>query len=174
MRKRKVKKTMEVNTKNKILILLQGCPGAGKSTWVKENNLESFTLCKDTFRIMAGCVSGGEILQSCNKLVRETIYMFLEARLKNGKFTVIDETNIFYTTVKKYSEMAAKYGFKVIVIKFNADIDTLFQRNVNRGYKRVPENLIENMYDQMRKYGYRGKTYDPSEIKIVHNDEVVA
>ena len=32
------------------LLLLRGAPGAGKSTWIHENNLEPYTLEADKFR----------------------------------------------------------------------------------------------------------------------------
>ena len=39
------------------LFLLRGAPGAGKSTWVKENQLEPYTLSADNIRQMtAGLV----------------------------------------------------------------------------------------------------------------------
>ena len=34
------------------LVLLRGIPGAGKSTWVKKNGLEKFTLSSDNIRLM--------------------------------------------------------------------------------------------------------------------------
>ena len=32
------------------LLLLRGAPGAGKSTWIEENNLQNYTLEADKFR----------------------------------------------------------------------------------------------------------------------------
>lgn len=32
------------------LLLLRGAPGSGKSTWIKENKLEQYTLEADLFR----------------------------------------------------------------------------------------------------------------------------
>ena len=34
------------------LLLMRGAPGSGKSTWIKENNLEQYTLSPDTIRVM--------------------------------------------------------------------------------------------------------------------------
>lgn len=34
------------------LCLLRGAPGAGKSSWIKEHNLEQYTLSPDTIRVM--------------------------------------------------------------------------------------------------------------------------
>ena len=34
------------------LFILRGAPGSGKSTWVKENELDSYTISTDTLRLM--------------------------------------------------------------------------------------------------------------------------
>ena len=34
------------------LWLMRGCPGAGKSTWLRQNNLSQFALCADDLRLM--------------------------------------------------------------------------------------------------------------------------
>ena len=34
------------------LFILRGAPGSGKSTWIKENNLEPYTLSTDALRLM--------------------------------------------------------------------------------------------------------------------------
>lgn len=34
------------------LLLMRGAPGSGKSTWIKENGLEQYTLEADRFRML--------------------------------------------------------------------------------------------------------------------------
>ena len=34
------------------IYILRGAPGSGKSTWIKENNLEQYTLSADNIRLM--------------------------------------------------------------------------------------------------------------------------
>ena len=99
---------MKLDVNSKTLVLLQGLPGSGKSTFIQKYNLSDYTLCKDDFRIKAGCVKNGEISQDSNGIVKRIVYMLLEERLKNGVFTVIDETNVFNSTVEKYQEYAEK------------------------------------------------------------------
>lgn len=33
------------------LVILRGAPGCGKSTWIKNNNLENYTLSADSIRL---------------------------------------------------------------------------------------------------------------------------
>ena len=36
----------------RILLLLRGSAGCGKSTWIEENNLKRYTLCADEIRLL--------------------------------------------------------------------------------------------------------------------------
>jgi predicted kinase len=136
---------MKLDLNSKTLVLLQGLPGAGKSTFVKKWELEGYTLCKDEFRILAGCVKNGEISQDSNGVIKRIVYMLLEERLKNGVFTVIDETNVFNTTVEKYSEYAQKYGFDVVIVRFNTSKEECKNRQSQRGFRAVSDELIDHM-----------------------------
>lgn len=35
----------------RVLLLMRGAPGCGKSTWIKNHNLEAYTLSPDELRI---------------------------------------------------------------------------------------------------------------------------
>ena len=163
---------MVLDVKSKTLVLLQGLPGSGKSTFVKHFGLESYTLCKDEFRIMAGCVKNGEISQDSNGVVKRIVYMLLEERLKNGVFTVIDETNAFGTTIDKYKEYAQKYNFDVIVIRFNTSKEECKRRQSGRGFRAVSDELIE----KMNRFLVHSKiqAVDSNEIAGIINKEVSA
>lgn len=138
---------MKLNLNSKTLVLLQGLPGAGKSTFVKKWNLEDYTLCKDEFRIKAGCVTDEGISQESNGIVKRVVYMLLEERLKNGKFTIIDETNAFSSTIWKYKDYAERYGFDVIVIRFETSVEECYRRQDNRGFRRVERECIDRTND---------------------------
>lgn len=133
---------MKLNINSKMLVLLQGLPGSGKSTFIRKHHLEEYTISKDEFRIKAGCVSDGEIKQDSNGVVKRIVYMLLEERLKHGKFTVIDETNVHNSTVEKYKEYASKYGYEVIILRFHVPIDELIERNKHRGFRNVSTEQI--------------------------------
>ena len=38
------------------LLLMRGAPGAGKSTWIKNHNLEEYTLSPDNIRILCSSI----------------------------------------------------------------------------------------------------------------------
>ena len=77
------------------LIILRGAMGCGKSTFIKEHNLERFTLSSDQIRLMFNAPqmnikNSEEIPQFNNKKVWELLYSLLEERMKKGEFTIID------------------------------------------------------------------------------------
>ena len=163
---------MILNVNAKTLVLLQGLPGSGKSTFIKKWNLEEYTLCKDEFRIKAGCIKNGEISQDSNGIVKRIVYMLLEERLKNGCFTIIDETNAFGTTIDKYKEYAEKYDFDVIVIRFNTSREECKRRQINRGYRAVSDELIDKMYSFL--VHSKVEAIDSNEIEgFVETEEIV-
>lgn len=139
------------------LILLRGVPGAGKSTWIKENNLEEYTLCPDTIRLMYSSpnVAIGDnkyqISQQNDKMVWRTLFNILEHRMRNGELTVIDATHISTKSINAYKELREKYRYRVYVIDFTSKIlDTLIsQNNARAEYKRVPQDVIERMYNRL-------------------------
>ena len=80
------------------LLLLRGAPGAGKSTWIEENNLQNYTLEADKFRQLTsnpilGTDGQLQITQDNDRLAWELLYQALESRMHRGDFTVIDATH---------------------------------------------------------------------------------
>ena len=77
------------------LVILRGAMGCGKSTFIKEHQLERFTLSSDQIRLMFNAPQlntnySEEIPQFNNKKVWELLYTILEERMKKGEFTIID------------------------------------------------------------------------------------
>ena len=77
------------------LIILRGAQGSGKSTFVKKNDLERFTLSADTIRLMLNSpeltIDHTEMIpQFNNKKTWNILYSLLEERMRKGEFTIID------------------------------------------------------------------------------------
>ena len=82
----------------RVLLLLRGSPGCGKSTWIKENGLERYTLSADEIRLMCSSpamnVFGDQYInQDSDHIVWNFLFKVLENRMQHGDFTVIDATN---------------------------------------------------------------------------------
>lgn len=93
------------------LLLFRGAPGCGKSTYIKNYGLEQYALSADEIRMQCSSpvqATNGSltISQKQDKLVWETLFKMLEARMQNGCFTVIDATNSKTSEMNRYKALA--------------------------------------------------------------------
>lgn len=140
----------------KLLLVLRGIPGCGKSTWIKEHDLEEYTLSPDNIRLLYSSPELGldgkyHISSKCDKYVWNFLNERLEARMKVGDTTVIDATHTKESYLKDYKKLCKKYNYRMIVVDFSSvDLDTIKDRNGKREeYKKVPEEVINRMYQQI-------------------------
>ena len=151
---------------------MRGLPGCGKSTFIKEHNLEAYTVSSDTIRLLVASTNMNVdgtigISQKEDKWVWETIYEILEIRFQKGLFTVFDATNIRASDLTAIKQIANKYDYEAYCIDMtDVPIDVVKERNKNRDSIRVvPDAVINKMYDRMRNASI------PAGITVVKPDE---
>lgn len=139
----------------RVLVLMRGAPGVGKSTFIKSNSLEQYALSADQIRLLIQSpildVNGSlAITQMNDKKVWQLLFDMLESRMERGEFTVIDATNSKTTEMNQYKKLCDKYRYRIIMVDFtDVPIDIVKSRNVGRDtFKRVPEYVIDNMYSR--------------------------
>lgn len=98
----------------RVLLLLRGSAGCGKSTWIEQNGLKQYALSADDIRMMCSSpqmMPDGThaISQANDNIVWKTLFNILETRMKNGEFTVIDATNS-KTYLRNQYLMKNRYG----------------------------------------------------------------
>lgn len=157
----------------RVLLLLRGSPGCGKSTWIEQNDLKQYTLCADDIRMMCSSpfltVSGEEsINQSNDTVVWSTLFKLLEIRMQNGEFTVIDATNSKTVEMNRYKELCGQYKYRMYCVDFtDVPIEVAKERNRNREeLKRVPDIAIDKMYARFATQKI------PSGITVLKPDEL--
>ena len=157
------------------LLLLRGTQASGKSTWVVENNLEPYTLSADNIRLnIANPVlnedGSSEISQKYNKLTWELLYQYLEMRMENGDFTIIDATHSDIKLMNKYRDLANTYKYTIYYLEFNTPLEECLKRNRERvGYKYVPEKVIKRTWEAIK-----NKEKLPSVLKKINSiDEII-
>ena len=157
------------------LALLRGIPASGKSTWVKENKLEAYTLSSDHIRTLYQApslnVEGESILHDYESTkVWKTLYEMLETRMSHGEFVIVDATNTTKKEIMKYKTLAKKYRYRIYCVDFNdITIETAKERNASREpFKRVPENVIDRMYTRLQE-----NIELPSGIKMIKPEDMV-
>ena len=157
----------------RVLVLLRGAPGCGKSTWIQENNLRQYALSADELRLMCECPAlltdgGYGISQSNDKLVWQLLFQMLEARMQRSEFTVIDATNSKTIEMNRYKELADTYRFRIYCVDFtDLPIEECKRRNAQRpAHKIVPEEVIDKMYSRFATQKI------PSGIRVIKPDEL--
>lgn len=138
------------------LLIMRGAPGSGKSTWIKQNNLEQFTLEADKFRTLVQnpvLNESGEfhITQKNDRNAWDMLLQCLEQRMQRGDFTIVDATHTTQKLTKKYVELAEKYKYQCFVKVINPELETILAQNRARPeHKRVPEDAIERAHALVR------------------------
>ena len=157
------------------LLLLRGIQASGKSTWIKENNLEPYTLSADNIRLnIANPVlledGSYEISQKYNKVTWELLYKYLEMRMQNGDFTIIDATHSDLKLLNKYKDLASTYKYTMYCLEFDVPLEEALRRNKERdNYKYVPERVIERTYETIK-----NNEKLPSALKKIESiDEII-
>ena len=139
----------------RVLLLLRGAPGCGKSTFIEEHGLKPYTLCADDIRVLCSTpqlnVNGTYgISQKNEKDVWSMLFKLLETRMKRGEFTVIDATNSKTIEMNRYKDMCETYRYRIYCIDMtDVPLEECKRRNKLRPmFKWVPESALENIYSR--------------------------
>ena len=119
----------------RVLLLMRGAMGCGKSTWIEKNGLKPYTLCADDIRLLCQApvldVNGNYCISQKNeKVVWRTLFNILETRMKRGEFTVIDATNTKTSEMNRYKDLAKKYRYRIYCVDMtNVPIEVVKKLN---------------------------------------------
>lgn len=146
----------------KKLILTQGCPGSGKSTWANEyvqKNPGFYILSRDDFREkLFGLEARNQyrFSKAKEKSVSAAQFAAAEALLKmeTTKGVIIADTNLNPSTVKAWYDFAYNAFNDVLMEfeRFDVPWTELLKRNQYRGDKAVPIDVLRSMYKLSKPY----------------------
>lgn len=163
------------------LLLLRGAPGAGKSTWIEENNLQNYTLEADKFRQLTsnpilGLDGQLQITQDNDRLAWGLLFQALESRMHRGDFTIIDATHSSEAMFNKYKGLVEKYRYKVYYKNFDISLKELEHRNnIRPEHKRIPIEAVERMkalIDNTKPSSFASEIKDIDEIINYWTDDL--
>lgn len=167
-----------------------GSPASGKSTFIKENNLQDYTIEADAVRrIVSNPATYVGEDGSCyaidfngvdfrdEKYVWEVIYSALERRMSQGETTIVDATHLFKGAFKKYDELRIKHNYQVYVVDMMShlvdrleedELVNFLKANDARRIKRVWRDNIEKY---VKRYKQRIENGFPHWLKVINKDE---
>ena len=157
----------------RVLLLMRGAMGCGKSTWIEQNGLKPYTLCADDIRLLCQApvldIDGTrKVSQKNEKVVWRTLFDILETRMKRGEFTVIDATNTKTSEMNRYKDLAKKYRYRIYCVDMtDVPIEVAKAQNAKRDpIKFVPEEAIDRAYARFANQKI------PSGIKVIKPNEL--
>ena len=135
--------------KNKELIILQGLPGCGKSTWARkyvEGKTDWVIVNRDSLRNMRG----DYWIPSQEKLITDWEVFCIDSAMKKGFNVIIDATNFNPKVLKVWEELAEKHEYSKLIYGFDTSLEECIERDSKRE-KPVGSMVIRRFYNMYLK-----------------------
>ncbi|HXF90326.1 MAG TPA: AAA family ATPase [Candidatus Nitrosotenuis sp.] len=126
------------------LVFLVGPSHSGKSSFAQKHFKPSEIVSSDQCRKW---ISDDEGNQDCSADAFALARFIVRKRLKNGKLTVIDATNVKTENRKKFLQLAEQFSIPVVAFVFDLPVSLCLRRNNGR----VPEQTIEIQHGQLQR-----------------------
>jgi len=130
---------------------MRGLPGAGKSTWARENYPQAHVCSADSFFLDAeGVYRFDETLiseahASCLRGFVEILAAIANDPKSSPEVVIVDNTAIRAWEISPYYNLAQAYGHDTKIIHVKCDAETAHSRNIHG----VPLERVEKMDDNL-------------------------
>ena len=167
---------MNINLKDNIVVLLRGVPGSGKSTWLREHQLEDYSIATDRLRLLLSNPVKSpqgyyEINQQVSDKAWQLAYELLESRMSHGGVTFFDATFMNEYLINYVKGLTEKHHYKLLVVDFNSvGLDEAKRRNkLRQGTIRyVPEYVLDDMWSEGTSMSIEGvNMVDYKDVEII-------
>jgi predicted kinase len=128
------------------LVMLVGPAGCGKSSFAARHFRPTEIISSDQCRAM---ICDDPANQAITPLAFQLMHSIIEMRLRRGRLTVADATNLKREDRRPMMKLAQQAGFNTAAIVFNIPLDVCLARNIRRE-RVVPAAAIELQYDLLR------------------------
>jgi len=132
---------MNVKIPDLSLVVLIGTSGSGKSTFARKQFLPTETVSSDQCRAL---ISDNENDLTVTKEAFELVHYMIAKRLKLGKFTVVDATNVQSSARKPLVDLAKQFHVLPVAIVFKVPESVCKARNEMRTDRNMGGHVIRN------------------------------
>jgi len=138
---------MEIKLPDLALVLLIGPSGAGKSTFAHRHFAPTEIVSSDHCRAL---VCDDENDQSVSADAFEILHLIAAKRLKAGRLTVIDATNVQLEARKSLVALARHHHCPSVAIVLDMPLWLCLERNATRSDRNLVESIIRNHRSQLQ------------------------
>jgi protein phosphatase len=139
---------MEIKIPELALVVLVGPSGSGKSTFARQHFKPTEIISSDFCR---GLVSDDENDQAATNDAFDVLHFIAAKRLRAGKLTVIDATNVQPEARKSLIALAREHHCLPIALVLDMPERICRERNESRQDRQFGEHVIRNQSAQLRK-----------------------
>lgn len=139
---------MDIKIPELALVVMVGASGSGKSSFARKHFKPTEILSSDYCR---GLVSDDENDQAATKDAFEVLQFIAGKRLKAGKLTVVDATNVQPEARKPLIALARQYHCLPVVFALDMPERLCQDRNVGRADRAFGPQVIRNQTSQLRR-----------------------
>lgn len=137
---------MLIKIPERSLVLLIGAAGSGKSTFARKHFKSTEIVSSDALR---GVVSDDEGDQTASADAFQLLRTITGMRLRRGRLTVIDATNVQRSARKAMLALAAQNSAPAAAIVFNLPAAVCLARNQSRLDRPVSAQIVEKQVADM-------------------------
>lgn len=139
---------MEINIPELALVALIGASSSGKTTFAKKHFKPTEVISSDYCRAL---VSDDENSMEATTDAFDTLHYIAAKRLKRGKLTVVDATNVQKDARQPLLKLAKEYHCLPVAIVLHLPLDELKARHKNREDRDFPDRVVRNHHIQLKK-----------------------
>lgn len=133
------------------VIIMRGCPGAGKSSWIQKHHPKAIVVSADNYFIGDDEVyryNPKEINLAHNECLSSFIGILEDdrTRINQPNILIVDNTNVFVWELAVYYRLAEVYEANPKIIRINCSFGIACKRNVHN----VSASVIWSMYQTLQ------------------------
>ncbi|MGZ8512170.1 MAG: AAA family ATPase [Candidatus Limnocylindria bacterium] len=121
------------------LVLMVGISGSGKTTFASRHFRATQVLSSDALRAM---IADDPTAQNATDDAFDLLHRLLEMRLRRGRLTVVDATNVEEWARRELVAFARRHRRPVVAIVLDLPFETLLERNAARSDRPRPRAAL--------------------------------